>query len=70
MITLYSTGCPRCKVLESALDAKNITYEKITDEEEIISKGYLTIPILDVDGMAMAFPEAYNYVKEMANGQT
>ena len=39
MITLYSTGCPRCKVLESALDAK-----------------------------AMAFPEAYNYVKEMANG--
>lgn len=70
MITLYSTGCPRCKVLESALDAKNITYEKITDEEEIINKGYLTIPILDVDGKVMAFPEAYNYVKEMANGQT
>lgn len=68
MITLYSTGCPRCKVLESALDAKNITYEKITDEEEIINKGYLTIPILDVDGKAMAFPEAYNYVKEMENG--
>lgn len=68
MITLYSTGCPRCKVLESALDAKNITYEKITDEEEIINKGYLTIPILDVDGKTMAFPEAYNYVKEMENG--
>lgn len=68
MITLYSTGCPRCKVLESALDAKNIAYKKITDEEEIINKGYLTIPILDVDGKAMTFPEAYNYVKEMANG--
>ena len=67
MITLYSTGCPRCKVLEAALDAKRIEYKKITDENEIIDKGYLTVPILEIDGKAMTFPEAYNYVKEIVN---
>lgn len=70
MITLYSTGCPRCKVLESALEANNIIYEKVTDEDTIINKGFLSVPILEVDGNAMSFPEAFNYVKEMENGKT
>ena len=63
MITLYSTGCPRCKILESALDAKGMIYNKISDEQTIIDKGFLTVPVLDVDGKAMMFPEAFNYVK-------
>lgn len=67
MITLYSTGCPRCKVLESALEAKGAIYEKISDENEIIKKGFLTVPILEVDGKAMTFPEAFNYVRGIEN---
>ena len=39
MITLYSTGCPRCIQLESALKAKKINYTKISNEDEIIAKG-------------------------------
>lgn len=47
------------------LDAKKIAYEKVTDENVIIEKGFLSVPILDVDGKVMTFSEAYNYVKEM-----
>lgn len=65
MNILYTTGCPRCKQLESMLDAKKIAYEKVTDENVIIEKGFLSVPILDVDGKVMTFSEAYNYVKEM-----
>ncbi len=65
MNILYTTGCPRCKQLESMLDAKKIAYKKVTDEDAIIKKGFLSVPILDVDGKVMTFAEAYNYVKEM-----
>ena len=64
MITLYSTGCPRCIQLESALKAKNINYTKVSDEDEIIAKGFTSVPVLDVDGRIMMFPEAFNkYVR-------
>ena len=64
MITLYSTGCPTSIQLESALKAKNINYTKISDENEIIAKGFTSVPVLDVDGKIMMFPEAFNkYVR-------
>ncbi len=64
MITLYSTGCPRCIQLEAALKAKNINYTKVSDEDEIIAKGFTSVPVLDVDGRIMMFPEAFNkYVR-------
>lgn len=64
MITLYSTGCPRCIQLEAALKAKKINYNKVSDEEEILAKGFTSVPVLDVDGKTMYFPEAYNkYVR-------
>ena len=28
MVTLYSTGCPRCTVLEKKLEQKKIEYSK------------------------------------------
>lgn len=63
MITLYSTGCPRCVILEAALKAKNIEYTKVSDEDEIIAKGFTSIPMMDVDGNIMDYPSAYNYVR-------
>lgn len=60
MITLYSTGCPRCIQLEAALKTKKINYNKISNEEEILAKGFTSIPVLDVDGKIMYFPEAFN----------
>ena len=65
MIIMYGgTHCPRCAQIEGALKAKKIEYTKITDEDEIIKKGFSSIPVLDVDGKIMFFPEAYNkYVR-------
>lgn len=65
MIVMYGgEHCPRCAQIEGALKAKKIEYIKITDEDEIIAKGYMSIPVLDVDGTIMYFPEAFNkYVR-------
>ena len=65
MITLYSTGCPKCKVLEQKMDMKNIKYEKITDVDIMTEKGFMSVPMLDVDGEIMDFKTANNWVNEV-----
>ena len=61
-ITLYSTHCPRCNVLEKKLQQKNIVYEEINDVEIMKEKGYLTVPILEVDGKSMDFKAANDWI--------
>ena len=61
-ITLYSTHCPRCNVLEKKLQQKNIVYEEINDVEIMKEKGYLTVPILEVDGKSMDFKTANDWI--------
>lgn len=61
-ITLYSTHCPKCNVLEKKLKIKNIEYEEINDIEIMKEKGYLTVPILEVDGTSMNYKEANDWI--------
>ena len=35
-VILYSTGCPKCRVLKTKLDKKNINYIENNDVEEMI----------------------------------
>lgn len=63
-VTLYSTGCPKCKVLKTKLDNKNINYNIISDVDIIMSKGINTVPILEVDENMMDFKTAVNWVNE------
>lgn len=53
MCVLYSTNCPKCKILERKLLEKNIDYEKETDVDKMLALGISTAPILEVDGMGM-----------------
>ena len=62
MVTLYSTGCPRCNVLKQKLDSKNIEYEGINDIDVMTEKGLETVPVLDVDGQIMQFKEATDWI--------
>ena len=62
--TLYSTGCPKCKVLKTKLDSKNINYNIISDVDIIASKGINTVPVLEVNGDMMDFKTAVNWVNE------
>lgn len=62
-ITLYSNGCPKCKILKTRIDEKNITYETCSDANIMISKGFKTVPMLEVDGKVMNYLESVNWLK-------
>lgn len=62
MITLYSTGCPRCKVLTQKLDAANINYSISNNIDEIMTKGFMSVPVLKVNDEYMDFGTAIKWV--------
>lgn len=43
---LYSTGCPKCNVLEKKLKSKNVDFVIETDIDSIVKMGYTSAPIL------------------------
>lgn len=43
---LYSTGCPKCKVLEKKLKSKNVDFVIESDIEPVAKLGYTSAPIL------------------------
>lgn len=64
MVTLYSTGCPRCKVLEKKLAQKNIDFELKTDfdVDSFLKKGYSSVPLLDIGGEILTFEKANEWI--------
>lgn len=64
-IVLYSNNCPRCNVLEKKLKQKNISYEEIEDIGIMKEKGYLTVPVLEVDGTSMDFKTAVDWINSL-----
>lgn len=61
-IVLYTTYCPKCKVLETKLNQKNIQFELNDNVRELIKKGYAQAPMLEVDGELMDFGKAVKWV--------
>jgi len=64
-VTLYSTGCANCRVLESKMEAKGIKYEHISDIDVMREKGFMSVPMLEVDGKVMNFAEANEWLKNI-----
>ena len=64
MVKLYTTGCPKCLVLESKLQSKAIEFEKCEDVKFMISKGFMSSPMLEVDEAIMNYMDAIKWVKE------
>lgn len=48
-VTLYSSGCPKCRVLKQKLEKKSIPYEYVEDTQEMIDKGFKSAPQLEID---------------------
>lgn len=61
-IVLYTTFCPKCKVLEKKLQQKDIVYEVVTDIDVMTEKGFMSVPVLEVDGTIMDFKAASDWV--------
>ena len=61
-VILYSTGCPKCKVLKQKLDSKAIQYTENNSVEEMLALGIMQVPVLSVDGELLAFPQANEWV--------
>lgn len=66
MLTLFSTECPKCRVLEHKLNQNNIAYEKSSDIQEVIDKGFMSAPVLKLDDNYMDFVTAINWLNEQA----
>jgi len=64
-VILYSNHCPKCNVLIQKLKLAKIEYEEINDINIMISKGFMSMPILEVDGKVMTFMEAVEWIKGM-----
>jgi glutaredoxin len=64
-IVLYTIDCPKCKILESKLNLKNISYEVFKDKDKMIEKGLSTMPVLEVDGQLLDFGKAIKWINEV-----
>ena len=64
-VILYSTGCPKCKVLKMKLDRAGVSYTVEEDVETMRKLGLLSAPALSVDGELMLFGDAVKW----ADGQ-
>lgn len=61
-VILYSTNCPRCKILKSKLDDKRIIYSIVNDVDKMLNMGMTVVPVLEVDDVRMNFKEAINWI--------
>lgn len=65
-MTLYTTGCPMCRMVAQQLDECGIGYAKETDEQKMLAMGLKTVPVLKTDdGRLLNAKEAIAYIKEL-----
>ena len=66
-VTLYSTGCPMCKVLETKLNHKDIEFDTVEDVQIMLDKGFMSAPNLEIDGKVYDFSSARKLVDSYDN---
>ena len=62
---LFTTGCPKCKILEKKLTDKKVEFEICNDVSKIAELGITSVPVLQTpDGMLDYF-KAVKYVNQL-----
>lgn len=61
-INLFSNDCPRCKILKQKMDEKGIEYNTISEFDELIERGIMTLPVLKEGNEYMNFLQAIKWV--------
>lgn len=66
-LVLYSTGCPKCHVVEMKLAKANVNFDIISDVDAIVTfgkaHGIASAPILDTGTEVLDFTGAVNYIR-------
>ena len=68
-IILYSTNCPKCKILEKKLTEKNIKFTKNNNVIEMTELGIDQVPVLSIDSKLLSFVEANKWINEREDCQ-
>lgn len=68
-IILYSTNCPKCKILEKKLTEKNIKFTKNNNVIEMTELGIDQVPVLSIDGKLLNFVESNKWINEREDCQ-
>lgn len=63
-VTLYSTGCPKCKVLKQKLDGAGVQYAENNSVKEMLALGFAQSPVLLVSGKYLQFGQAIEWVNQ------
>lgn len=64
-IILYTTHCPKCKILENKLKSKNIEYMIEEDVEKMLSLGMSEVPQLQVENEILDFGTAVRWINNL-----
>ena len=67
VITLYSTGCPKCQILEKRLKKNNIDFVISNDVDVLIEKGFQSAPVMAVGKLFYDYSSAMNLLKKYEN---
>lgn len=62
MVKMYTTHCPKCKVLEMKLKQKNIVYEECDNVDQMLAEGLHQAPALVVDGQVFDFHQSIDWI--------
>lgn len=62
MITLHTTNCPKCKVLEAKLMEKSIPYIINENVDSMLELGIRNAPSLEIEDKILDFSEAVKWV--------
>lgn len=62
-VVMYSTHCPKCKVLAMKLAQKGIEFEEIDNLDEMRRIGLKSAPALRIEGNILGFNEAIEWLK-------
>lgn len=63
-MVLYSTGCPRCKILKKKLDESGIEYTENKNVDEMLSLGISEVPVLDINGKLLNFNSSIEWLSK------
>jgi len=64
-MTLYTTHCPKCKVIKMKLDAAHLNYTEVDDVNKMMELGIQSAPILEVGSERYDFMGALGYIRSL-----